>query len=88
MLRGVVLRASYLNVVALVQLPSVERGHSLLGILWGEEIYEGETLCQVRRLIERVRQTVLSNRPRSAEDLSDYSSELLVLLLSHLREVA
>lgn len=75
----------YLDVVALVQLPSVEGGHSLLSILWGEEVHEGETLGQLGGFIERVRQPVLSNRSRSAEDLSDHSSELLVLLLSHLR---
>ena len=77
----------YLDVVALVQLPSVERGYSLLRVLWGEEVYKGETLGQLRRFIERVRQPVLSNRSRSAEDLSHHSSELLVFLFSHLREV-
>lgn len=80
--------AFYLDVVTLIQLPSVERGHSLLRVLWGEEVYEGETLGQLRCFIERVRQSVLSNRSRSAEDFSHHSSELLVLLLSHLREVA
>lgn len=75
----------YLDVVALVQLPSVEGGHSLLSILWGEEVHEGEAFGQLGGFIERVRQPVLSNRSRSAEDLSDHSSELLVLLLSYLR---
>lgn len=81
-----VLVLPYLDVMALVQLPSVERGYSLLRVLWGKEIYEGETLGELRGFIERVRQPVLSNCSRSAEDLSHHSSELLVLLLSHLQE--
>lgn len=70
---GVGDRGTYLKVVVLVQLPSVEGSHSLLGVLGVHVVDESETLRPPCAGVKGVRDSVLCDSTNPAENLVNNS---------------
>lgn len=64
----------YLNIMAFVQLPSIQGGDSLLRVLRIDEVYEGKSFREASSAIEWVRQSIFSDGAHAAEDLPYDSS--------------